>query len=379
MIINVASFGGRSHMLDTARELEKFGHTVFFYSHVPTTRAIKYGLKKECSKSYFIIAIPFLLLNKLTKNARWSTYIYHVFFDYFIGFRMKRCDIFIGQSPLHVFSLRIAKQKFNSITILERGAAHISSMIKIHRKLPLKSNQVFMPKYLLERDLLGYELADYISIASDFQKRSFVDNGIDINKLLINPYGVSLLEFYPTKNKNIIYDVIYVGSWSYSKGCDLIIDAVDRLNINFLHVGSLMDLSFPKGNIRFHHVPSVDQKELIKYYSKAKVFVFATRQDGFGMVLSQALACGLPIVCTKYCGGRDLRNLLEDQKWIIEIPELTVEALVEGIKSALELTELQNDGEVRNYAFDKLDEISWEAYGKRYAKNIEKMKIISCE
>ena len=53
MIINIASFGGRTHMLDTARELEKFGHIVRFYSYVPTKRAMKFGLKKECSYSLY--------------------------------------------------------------------------------------------------------------------------------------------------------------------------------------------------------------------------------------------------------------------------------------------------------------------------------------
>lgn len=52
MVINIASFGGRTHMLDTARELARHGHTVRFYSYVPTKRAVRYGLPKECSFSY---------------------------------------------------------------------------------------------------------------------------------------------------------------------------------------------------------------------------------------------------------------------------------------------------------------------------------------
>ena len=47
MIINIASFGGRSHLLDLARELEKQGNIVRFYSYVPTKRALKFGLKKN--------------------------------------------------------------------------------------------------------------------------------------------------------------------------------------------------------------------------------------------------------------------------------------------------------------------------------------------
>lgn len=45
MRINIGSFGGRAHMLDLARELEKMGHNVKFYSYVPTSFAMKFGLK----------------------------------------------------------------------------------------------------------------------------------------------------------------------------------------------------------------------------------------------------------------------------------------------------------------------------------------------
>jgi UDP:flavonoid glycosyltransferase YjiC (YdhE family) len=50
MKINIASFGGRSHLLDTARELEKFGHEVRFYSYVPSKRAIIMYMENKSKK-----------------------------------------------------------------------------------------------------------------------------------------------------------------------------------------------------------------------------------------------------------------------------------------------------------------------------------------
>jgi glycosyltransferase involved in cell wall biosynthesis len=40
----------------------------------------------------------------------------------------------------------------------------------------------------------------------------------------------------------------------------------------------------------------VDHKELIKWYRKAKVFVFPSKHDTFGLVILEAMACGLPVV-----------------------------------------------------------------------------------
>jgi glycosyltransferase involved in cell wall biosynthesis len=39
----------------------------------------------------------------------------------------------------------------------------------------------------------------------------------------------------------------------------------------------------------------------------------ASIQDGFGMVLTQALACGLPLICTTNTGGEDLLRQGEEQ------------------------------------------------------------------
>lgn len=57
-IVNIASTH-RFHLLDLARELAKQGYDVKFYSYVPISRCIKYGLKKENCSSLFWISLPF--------------------------------------------------------------------------------------------------------------------------------------------------------------------------------------------------------------------------------------------------------------------------------------------------------------------------------
>ena len=63
MRINIASYGGRNWLLDLAKELDSHGHEVKFYSYLTTKRAVKFGLKKECNSSYFVLALPFLFLS----------------------------------------------------------------------------------------------------------------------------------------------------------------------------------------------------------------------------------------------------------------------------------------------------------------------------
>lgn len=48
MKINIASTH-RFHLLDLARELERQGHDVKFYSYVPTQRCTQFGLNKKAA------------------------------------------------------------------------------------------------------------------------------------------------------------------------------------------------------------------------------------------------------------------------------------------------------------------------------------------
>lgn len=364
MRINIAA-AHRFHLLDLARELEKKGHEVRFYSYVPTKRAIKFGLKRESSYSFYYLMIPFLALWKISNQSSWSTKLLHQVMDYYLTFLMKPCDVYIALGSIYKKSIISAKIKYQATTILEWGSKHIIEQEAAITKNTLVKKQ---NKYFIDRSLIGYQIADYISIPSSHVKDSFILNRIEGNKLLVNPYGVDLTMFHPTKlDENMVYDFIMVGNWSYTKGCDLLIEFFKNHNYTLLHVGSVKDLPFPNFK-NMYHIDSVDQSELKKYYSKARVFVLPSRTEGLAMVQCQALACGLPIVCSKDTGGRDLKEFLQDKEWIIEMNDFSITALKESVEKALKLAETQT-GE-RNYSKGIVKKMTWEAYGDRYYENL---------
>jgi glycosyltransferase involved in cell wall biosynthesis len=368
MKINIAA-SHRFHLLDLARELESLGHEVRFYSYVPTKRAIQYGLKKKNSYSLFWLMIPFLALYKISKGADWTVKLKDNVLDFWLSYFMKPCDVYIALGTIYKNSLISTKKKHNAITILEWGSKHI-----IEQQLKLAGIPGLKPQdpYFINRSLDGYKLADYIAIPSDHVKQSFIQHGISINKLIQNPYGVELSQFYPTEiGTENIYDVIMVGGWSYVKGCDLLIDCFKQSSFTFLHVGSIGNIDFPLDIKNMTHIDSVDQKELINYYSKAKVFILPSRAEGLAMVQAQAIACGLPIVCSKDTGGRDLRNLLTDKKWIIELENTSKESILKAINEALELAKTQVG--LRDYAKADIDHLTWKAYGKRYNEELKRI------
>jgi glycosyltransferase involved in cell wall biosynthesis len=364
MKINILS-PGRFHVCDLARELHQCGWVVKFYSFVTAHRAAKFGLPKSCSKSLIGVLFPFVVLTRVFfPKAKWCSRLLRFVQDNITAVYMRKCDVLIAMSGCFVYSLKTAKKR-GCVVILERGSKHILEQKRILESIPSLQKKKPVLDIDVKREMQGYELADFVSIPSQHVKESFLSHNYSAEKLFINPYGVNLQNFYSIQGVARKYDVIMVGAWSYRKGCDLIIDACRQLKVSFLHVGGIVDVKFPSDE-NFIHINSVDELQLVQYYNQAKVFVLPSIEEGLALVQVQALACGLPVVCSKDTGGRDLRNFLDDTKWIIEMQETTVECLVECIREALALADTQSEGK-RNYAGDAIKHLTWGAYGKRYS------------
>lgn len=360
--VNVLS-QGRFHMLDLARELDKNGFDVKFYSFVPNSIIIKFGLRKECSVSLFNVILPFILLEKFIPSLYWVKIKVQ---DYIMGLFMRKCDVCISLTGFTYAPLKA--QCRGAKIIMERGSKHILEQKKILERNPHVGACV-IPKRNIIYNQKAYKFADFISVASKHVMESFIKHNIPENKLFVNPYGVDLSDFYPMPAVEKRYDVIMVGGWSYRKGCDLITEAIEKTKYSFLHVGGKVDMNFPCHE-RFTHIDAVDQKQLVNYYNQAKIFLFPSREDGFGMVLSQAVACNLPIAGSVDCGAPDLKEMVAMLEYITIIKDYTVESVIDAIEEALANYENQN-GVV--YAGDAIKNLTWETYGKRYAEFLHKI------
>lgn len=360
--VNILS-PGRFHVCDLARELDKNGFDVKFYSFVPTKRTLKFDLPKRCSASLFHLMIPFLAMEKIFfKRQRWAKVLSMKVQDYLTAIMMRRCDVLIAMSGSFVYAVEKAKKQ-GSIIILERGSKHILEQKKILEYIPSLKGKKPVPDVNVKRELKGYELADYIAVASQHVVDSFLIHDYPLKKLFKNPYGVDLKMFYPLPLIVKKYDFIMVGGWSYRKGCDLIIEAIRKTNYTFLHVGSIVDLNFPQED-RFSHVDAVDQNKLVDYYNQAKIFILPSREEGLAMVQAQAIACNLPLIGSKDSGAEDLQQMVEYSQFITLIEDYTSDSLIKAMYQAMKNYKNLN-GKI--YAGTAIKNLTWEAYGKRYA------------
>ena len=365
--INILS-PGRFHVLDLARELDKNGFDVKFYSCVPTKRAMRFGLPKHCSASIFVLMLPFLALCRIFNRSQQIKRLRINVQDYITAWIMRKSDVVIAMSGDFVYAPSRAKKK-GALVIYERGSKHILEQKRVMESIPSNKGVKPIPDVNVKRELESYVIADYIAIASKHVYESFMIHNYPKEKLFVNPYGVELSDFYPDMTRQRNYDVIMIGGWSYRKGCDLIIEAINRTGYSFLHVGGLVDMEFPKMP-NFTHHGIVDQKELINYYHQAKVFVLPSREEGLAMVQAQAVACNLPVVGSKDSGAEDLKTFVEQPDNIIIGEEFTAEAVVHALHEAMEQYDKLG---LTIYAGTAKEQLTWSSYGKRYTDFLKKI------
>ena len=115
---------------------------------------------------------------------------------------------------------------------------------------------------------------------------------------------------------------IYVGRLWWGKGVNYLLDAFESVQrqsadpVSLLLVGDgpdeakLRQASAERG-IRNVVFAGFQQKpELPRYYALADVFVFPTLGDPYGLVVDEAMACGLPVISTAAAG--EIRDRVEE-------------------------------------------------------------------
>jgi len=114
------------------------------------------------------------------------------------------------------------------------------------------------------------------------------------------------------KNKKY-FDILYVGSLSLRKGLPYLLDAYNDFkhpNKRLHLIGTKSeDFDLFKKKINFEntkiygHVP---HNKLVEKYNMADVFILPSIEEGYALVITQALACGTPVISSTNTGSSQL-------------------------------------------------------------------------
>jgi glycosyltransferase involved in cell wall biosynthesis len=179
--------------------------------------------------------------------------------------------------------------------------------------------------------------------------------------------GVNLDVFRPGESKAVdgAYRVLSFGRVSRrTKGTQLVVQAVEsaaRQSENLMlmlfdHVG-LGNESDPRDGFRcdvpHEFVLNPTQEQLAEIYRSCDVFVSAERRAGWSNTVAEAMASGLPVVCTR-SGTRDLA-LHKRTAWVV--PWRHPWFLARGLKALLKTPDLAQ--RLRGNALHHIQQFSW--------------------
>ena len=236
----------------------------------------------------------------------------------------------------------------------------------------LKEWELAVPEEDFDRLANEARMAGHWIVASSFTRATLVENGLPAEKIHMAPYGTDLDRFagrpaaaYRTTGP---LTLLFVGSINQRKGIRYLLNALDLLkgrDVRLLICGRVVDdLSiFRNYADRVEIRPSVTSPELAAAYHAADLFVLPSLAEGFGHVLLEAMASGLPVLSTTHTAAPDL---VEPGREGFVVQPGSAELLAERIGWALahrrQLVEMGRAGR------EKAEEFTWDRFRQRVAQ-----------
>lgn len=181
-------------------------------------------------------------------------------------------------------------------------------------------------------------------------KIKLLPNTVDGSLFCPKPSNKGLIDRYGLKNKNVLLTVARLDPTEQCKGYDNVIKVLpdilrDIPDLKYIIVGTGQDIHRVKSLVRELGLEDyvvfcgfVPNKQLVDYYNLCDLFIMPSKQEGFGIVFLEALACGKPVVAGNKDGSVDAvlngqLGILVDPDSKEEIGKAIVDVLQKNIPS----------------------------------------------
>ena len=366
---------GVFHHFELAHQLHKRGHLRRIYSTWPWARLKREGLPRELVRTFPLLHTADYLLRQTpvyshALDARFNEWN-SLAFDAYLRRNLEVCDALIaisgaGQTAGPMF--QAAGGKF----ICDRGSTHqrFQDRVMAEEYARWGIAHPAPPAHIVAREEAIYATADAITVGSNSAFRSFVEMGVPSEKLHVIPYGVRLDRFTPSgQPPSDSIHVLFAGQIGLRKGIPYLLEAFARLRHPRKHLtlaGTVQpDLrallsSLPQTDLEF--TGNLSQADLARRMSRSHVLVLPSIEEGFGLVMAQAMACGCPVIASSATGAE---HLFTDGDAGFIVPPRDIGALT------ARLQQLADDPALRErMAAASLDRVKslggWDTYGEKW-------------
>jgi glycosyltransferase involved in cell wall biosynthesis len=340
---------GRYHAYDAARALLELGHDVVLFTNLPAFIGRRFGIGAQHLHGDVLHGVLKRVAARLGLGARFEAQLSSLF-----GRRarkaVRRWAAREGAfDVVHIFS-GVAEEilldaGITGLKTLLRGSSHI---ITQHDLLQAEAQRMQQPieqpsSWMIARELREYALCDRVVVMSSFAQRSFITQHFAPERLLVCPAGAHVGDFCaPPAIRSARAErvargdrltVLLVGTLSARKGVFDLVEVVLALSaqMHFRFVGTVAPdaeacLARMAGKIEL--IPRVAQHELPALYAGGDIFLLHSIEDGFAVVLVQALMAGLAVLCSENCAASDV---VDDGKTGAVVPAHAPERVIKQL------------------------------------------------
>ena len=369
---------GRFHHFHLARQLESFGLLERLWTGYP-----RWKLKDEpgipperiaCFPWLHTVSMAWSRLplvgrsRALHRELIWAA---HDTLDRRVAMSLHEAGVLIALSGQGQWSGQ-RMQSLGGRHICDRGSSHIRVQDRLLRDEHARWDVAYesIDPRVVAKEEAEYDGADLITVPSGFAERSFIEMGIPAGKLRRVPYGSRIERFRPTGGpEEGGFDILFVGQVSLRKGIPYLLEAFarfkhprKRLRIVGSVDPSIASLLSTLPNERVEYLGNVPNSKLPSLYSAAHAFVLPSIEEGLGMVMAEAMACGCPVIASENAGAEDL--FTSGREGFI-VPIRSVDALLGALDAMADdpalARAMRANAVSRTQAMD-----GWNQYGRRW-------------
>lgn len=240
-------------------------------------------------------------------------------------------------------------------------AATLTSLNDSEEKLTRKDEELF--------------LADKIFVASQFTANTLKDYPVKLAPIEVVPYAfppVASSRNYTSTSASRPLKLLFVGGLSQRKGIADLFAVAEKLknHVELTVVGKKSNDQCPALNIalaKHRWIPSLPHEKILELMREHDVLVFPSLFEGFGLVITEAMSQGTPVITTDRTAGPDL-IINGKNGWLVEAGSTNaLQAAIEEL-----LIRPASIAEVGREALQTATKRTWEMYGQELAKAIGK-------
>ena len=309
------SVHGRYHAFELAKGLHQRKHLDQLLTTYPRFIARKFVGPNALIKSASVLELKRQVYSKFGIGGKPDLSISKSFGQFSQRQLNSDTDIFVGWSSASLEAIKPA-QGFGTKVIIERGSTHISAQTDVlrdaYKQFGLFFNETKVE--MIEREEQEYALADKIFVPSKYAAQTFVDRGIAADKIIVNGMGVDFEMFQAPSSRSLdrMPRIVFAGGVGIRKGVPWLLKAFKRLSSKAeLHLIGPVSPDYEKmlrkeigANVFVRG--ALPGHDLSSEYGRGDIFCLPSLEEGYGMVIPQAMACGLPVVTTNVVGAADL-------------------------------------------------------------------------